>query len=160
MITGLLALCWMFLIGSFSAQSGRESGSLSRAVADKVISVQEYITGETYSRQEREARIEALQFPVRKLAHMSEYGVLAILIAFHFGTYLFAAGRPGRRLFLAWFAAAVYAAADEIHQLFVPGRSGQFTDVCIDAAGALLGVLVFWGIVVLLERKKLQRKKA
>lgn len=157
LITGILALCWMLLIGSFSAQSGQESGSLSRTVADKVICVQEYITGETYSRQEREARIEAMQFPVRKLAHMSEYGVLAILLAFHFGTYHFAASRPCLRFFLAWLAAAVYAAADEIHQLFVPGRSGQLTDVCIDAAGALLGVLVFWVIAVLLKRK---RKKA
>lgn len=46
-------------------------------------------------------------------------------------------------------AAAVYAATDEIHQLFVPGRAGRFSDVCIDGAGAVLGVVVFVVIVKL-----------
>ena len=153
LFTGALILGWMLLIGSFSAQPGQESGSLSRAVADRALSVWEYITGEPYPKQEREARIEAMQFPIRKLAHMSEYAVLAVLLAFHFGTYRFGAVRLFLRLPLSWLAAAVYAAADEIHQLFVPGRSGQLTDVCIDAAGALAGVLAFGAAVVLVRRR-------
>jgi VanZ family protein len=40
-----------------------------------------------------------------------------------------------------WFLAVLYAATDEIHQTFVPGRSGRLTDVLIDAAGAAVGVL-------------------
>lgn len=35
-----------------------------------------------------------------------------------------------------------YASTDEFHQLFIPGRSGQFTDVCIDTAGAAIGLLL------------------
>lgn len=44
--------------------------------------------------------------------------------------------------FVPWLLAVLYAATDEIHQTFVPGRSGRVTDVLIDAAGAAVGVLV------------------
>ena len=37
----------------------------------------------------------------------------------------------------------VYAASDEIHQLYVPGRAGQFRDVLIDSAGVLLGICIY-----------------
>ena len=37
---------------------------------------------------------------------------------------------------------SAYAATDEFHQLFVPGRSGQMTDVMIDSVGCLIGCLV------------------
>ena len=43
---------------------------------------------------------------------------------------------------MAWGAATLYAATDEFHQLFVPGRAGLPTDVLIDATGAALGLLV------------------
>ena len=48
-----------------------------------------------------------------------------------------------RRWGTAFGTATVYAASDEIHQLFVVGRAGRFTDVCIDGVGACLGILVF-----------------
>lgn len=35
---------------------------------------------------------------------------------------------------------AAYAATDEYHQLFVPGRSGQVRDVVIDTVGGTLGL--------------------
>mgnify|MGYP003309055667 FL=1 len=38
----------------------------------------------------------------------------------------------------------IYACTDEIHQLYVVGRTGQFIDVLIDTIGALLGCLVFY----------------
>lgn len=42
---------------------------------------------------------------------------------------------------LAWILAVLYAATDEFHQLFVPGRGAWIVDVGIDGAGALLGLL-------------------
>ncbi len=43
---------------------------------------------------------------------------------------------------VSWLLTVLYAITDEIHQTFVPGRSGRVTDVLIDAAGAAVGVLV------------------
>ena len=68
-------------------------------------------------------------YPLRKAAHMAEYAVLYLLTL---------RARSGRR---AWAAAAFsvfYAMSDEYHQSFVPGRSGLWSDVAVDAAGVLL----------------------
>ncbi len=73
---------------------------------------------------------------LRKLAHLTEYAVLAAL--------LFRALRGSgtlslaRLLWLSSFLAILYAVTDEFHQRFVPGRTGALTDVLIDASGALL----------------------
>jgi VanZ family protein len=76
---------------------------------------------------------------LRKLAHATEYAILA-------GLLLRALGRE-----LPAFAVAVaYAASDELHQHFVAGRHGSPVDVAIDAAGAAIGL-------VLLQRRRLPR---
>jgi len=50
----------------------------------------------------------------------------------------------------------VYAATDEFHQLFVPGRSGQVKDVLLDSCGAAVGVLILMLVAALIRfiRKK------
>jgi VanZ family protein len=68
---------------------------------------------------------------LRKLAHVSEYTVLGFLL-------LRALGREET----AALAGVAYAATDELHQHFVPGRHGAVYDVAIDAVGVLLGVWV------------------
>ena len=47
---------------------------------------------------------------------------------------------------------------DEFHQLFVPGRSGQVSDVILDSAGAAIGVLIMTGIEWLRVRKMAQKE--
>lgn len=42
----------------------------------------------------------------------------------------------------AWGISTAYAATDEFHQIFVPGRAGMVTDVMIDSSGALAGILL------------------
>ena len=66
----------------------------------------------------------------RKLAHATEYAILAALLL-----------RAVREL-PAWALSVAYAVSDEFHQHFVPGRAGRPLDVAIDATGALAGVLI------------------
>ena len=87
LLTGILVVLWCISIGSFSAQNGSESSGLSTQVADRVVTIEEHVKKQTYSNEEKEAKIEALQFPIRKLAHMSEYGLLAVLLIWHLGYY-------------------------------------------------------------------------
>jgi VanZ family protein len=68
---------------------------------------------------------------VRKIAHFAEYAVLGALLL-----------RALRSEALAVAAGVAYAATDELHQHFVPGRHAAFRDVAIDAAGVLAGVLL------------------
>ena len=37
-----------------------------------------------------------------------------------------------------------YGASDEVHQMFVPGRSAEWRDLLADAAGALIGTIGCW----------------
>jgi VanZ family protein len=67
----------------------------------------------------------------RKIAHFCEYAILGALL-------LRALGREVPAI----AAGAAYAATDELHQHFVPGRHAAVRDVAIDAAGVLAGVLL------------------
>jgi len=98
--------------------------------------------------------IEAIHHLFRKCGHLTEYAVLALLLwrTIH---------QPQRRHPLPWrwdeagLALAVvflYAASDEIHQIFVPMRTALVTDVFIDTAGGAAGLLALW-----LARKIFQR---
>ncbi len=85
--------------------------------------------------------IAAVQFAVRKAAHVTEYGILAFLVsrALHAGSGVFL----WRNGVIALGVAAGYAALDEYHQSFVASRTGSPRDVLIDAAGAALGILIY-----------------
>lgn len=76
--------------------------------------------------------VASIQLVVRKLAHLSEYTILAALL-------LRALRRPGA----AFVVTAIYATVDEFHQSFVASRTGSPWDVAIDCAGALIG-LALW----------------
>lgn len=76
---------------------------------------------------------------IRKAAHFAEYmllGFLALLNLRQFTHRLlrYAAGPV--------LLGLLVALADETLQLYVPGRSGQLTDVWLDLAGVLTGCLV------------------
>jgi VanZ family protein len=68
-------------------------------------------------------------YVLRKLAHMTEYAILAVLLARATGAYT-----------LAFVLTVAYAGTDEFHQTFVRGRHGSSIDVGIDAVGALAGL--------------------
>ena len=36
----------------------------------------------------------------------------------------------------------LYACTDEFHQLFIPGRSGEFRDVMVDTCGGIIGLIL------------------
>lgn len=71
---------------------------------------------------------------LRRLAHLVEYGVLYLLAR----RALDGSPAAGWRAYLFCLA---YAASDEWHQGFVPGRMGRPQDVALDALGAALAAL-------------------
>jgi len=74
-----------------------------------------------------------------RVSHFLEYAVLAVLFS-----RAVAWGRAPRGTFLILAAglSAAYALLDEVHQLFVPGRTFQFFDLGLDICGIVLGVLL------------------
>ena len=92
---------------------------------------------------------------VRKTAHFFMFCGLGILVLCTIRSYY---GRPHIRVYAsAWLFCIFCAVCDEFHQLFVPGRGAQLSDVCLDSAGALTGVAI--AFLVLLLRKGLQKCK-
>ncbi len=81
-----------------------------------------------------------LDLILKKAAHMMEYGTLAFLLWRALSRGRGALSRSA--LVTAFVVSVLYAASDEYHQTFVPGRNGTLVDVGIDAVGALVALLV------------------
>lgn len=83
---------------------------------------------------------------LRKIAHLTEYAILFILLAR-------AMKKP---LKFPLIVAILYAASDEIHQSFVPGRCLSLADFFFDSAGVLIGYLV-WPIIIKIKKNSVAK---
>lgn len=108
--------------------------------------------------------IEQLNAVLRKTGHFLGYAILSALVLFAlrntnrdrlcklrqrpWGIYLRDRWRPDWA-FLAVLLTIVTAAFDEIHQSFIPSRTGRWQDVVLDTGGAL----VMQGLLYLLSRR-------
>ena len=133
---GILTLSVMLMIFIMSAQDGAESGNLSEWLLSTSF-------GQLLIRILPKLSDAGEGFDIRKYAHMAEYALLAFS-SVHFIMELFAdfGVLPLQSSFCALLLSFLYACSDEFHQTFVPGRAGQFKDVLIDTAGALIGLIV------------------
>lgn len=155
-LAGILAIVWMCVIFALSAQSKEESGAVSESFTYRVVSSTNFFFHLDMDNARVKEVATAIEGFVRKVAHMVEYGILSVLLYIWIGQWPM---RSLRRWGTAIGAATVYAATDEIHQLFVPGRAGRFSDVCIDGAGTILGIVVFVLIVKMVTTIRILRKK-
>jgi len=84
-------------------------------------------------------------FQIDKLAHAGVFGVFCGL--FYRTLVVKATPMDDRRaLLISIFATAVYGAADEFHQYFVPGRAVDFYDWLADVIGAVVCVLLILSV--------------
>ena len=135
-VTGILAVAWMCLIFSFSNQPATESSKVSGGLCHRLVA-------------------EKIEYPVRKAAHMTEYAILGLL---SFAFYRGILKKEKRQFLAALLTAAVYAATDEFHQYFIPGRSAEVMDVCIDTLGASIGLAILF-FTLKVVRKHCQKSK-
>lgn len=147
-VYGLLTLGIMVFIFVMSAEDGTESGALSDSfLASLIGQVLVWLLPAN-------AGITP-ELAIRKGAHMLEYFCLSIPSLLYLRERFDALrGRWLSGGASALFFCFVYACTDEWHQTFVPERAGRFTDVMIDTAGALIGVLLTAACVALHEKRK------
>ena len=130
------AVLWMAVIFSFSNQKAAASSEISGSLSSRVIGEVDQVFHLHWQESEIKTYAQWIEHPIRKAAHMTEYAILALLLL---GTIT--KDRITRKQLLAVIClVAAYAATDEYHQLFVPGRSGQVRDVVIDTVGGTLGL--------------------
>lgn len=89
---------------------------------------------------DQQAMIPAIDHYVRKTAHFVEYSALGfVLVAFMRYTKCIGS----KAYWLTPIIGCLFAAMDELHQSFVPGRSCQLSDVMLDTSGVIFGLLVY-----------------
>ena len=135
----MLTIIWMLIIFLMSSQPADNSTQASLQVGETIGMV--FVPGYTKWSQEEQIKFaEGIDHPVRKTAHALEYTILGILL---FLTYRESFGKSLKSSFgLTFLTGTAYAATDEFHQLFVPGRAGMISDVFIDSLGVLFGCIL------------------
>lgn len=139
-----LVIGCMALIFSFSAQGADDSMDLSDGLLHAILRVLHISLPESV--------ITFLRVFIRKVAHFSIYMLLGF-----FMYLLMHTGYSVKEKASAWQAVLysfLYAVTDEVHQMFVPGRSCMLKDVVIDTWGASFGVAIAFGICFLLIRRR------
>lgn len=136
LISWILVLICMGIIFSLSAQIAEESQDLS----DSFIRNLFVFLG-----------IELKSDFVRTMAHMLEFMGLSLLIF----NAVYSTWNLKLTPIIAFVGTSLYAITDEIHQIFVPGRAFQISDILVDSIGALTGVIAsFVTLKIILSIKK------
>lgn len=134
LLASLLVLAIMAAIFCFSAQSASQSSHLSASFARRLFLFFRPALA-VYNDEQWQALLLATGLYIRKAAHFTEFFALGVSLRLWFA----ALGKPRRALLPAWLLATLYAATDELHQMFVDGRGPALLDVGIDSLGALCG---------------------
>lgn len=134
-------LLWNMLIFHFSNQSGMVSQNSSDHMLHffgKLFPFIDINQGDSF--------FQIFSFFIRKSAHMFLFFILFFLTFSMLSFFL-----KKNTLQISFLLVFLRALLDEIHQLFIPGRSGELKDVFIDMFGAFLALLF---LLFLKKRKK------
>lgn len=130
-IAWILVILWMFIIFIMSHQPGNVSSEQSRFVI-LIFSLIGLDFNSYFG--------ELATIIIRKGAHFSEYMILYFLVINLLKYYC-----KNKKVYLyTLIIVFLSACSDEFHQLFVPGRAGQFKDVIIDTSGGTFGLLIVY----------------
>lgn len=133
----IITIIWMFFIFMSSNQKAEQSTDKSHSfIMNTIVNIYKVFDGNA-SDEKIESIVENLDYPVRKLAHFTEYFILGILIFFTLRTYSI------KNIYIMIALCFVYACSDEFHQLFILGRDGNLIDVTIDSIGSTFAILIF-----------------
>ncbi len=156
---GAVALVMVFILllamFGFSSQGGAESTSLSRK-ATRIICHVIFTGFEDMTGYEQTFIVKELNYFVRKLAHFVIYMLIGLCSYYSVGVFL---EKVRHKALFTCGICFVCAAADEIHQLFVPGRDAKISDVFIDLLGAVIGMIILRVLLIISEYIKNERTK-
>ncbi len=142
----LIVLFWMAMIFGFSsdAKSYQHSAGLFEPLLHWLFP------------HLSQMRVEEFHHLFRKCCHLTEYGILALLL-------WRAIVKPKKNDPRPWvlndaaLALAIvfcFACSDEFHQIWVPTRTALFSDVLIDTAGGAIALSLLWFVRRLFVRCK------
>lgn len=137
-ITALFVFLCFGMIYYFSSQNNNQTNDLSKKFTKQIAE----IIFQNFSAMEKGVQntiINELNLFIRKAAHFSLYFFMSIFV--YIGTTIWI-----KKYLLSGIISVLicmsYAAIDELHQSFVPGRTPLVKDIFIDSSGALLGTVI------------------
>lgn len=154
-IFAMLSLAIMILIFCFSAQTAVKSDQVESAVVNNQTQVIETVLKDNKS-QYIENVVRWFEIWIRKIAHILTFAALGFFLC---GTFISIdkIKKIYVRILLALGVGLVYGITDEVHQIFVEGRSPEIGDVVYDFSGVLLGailMLLCYSIVIALSKSR------
>ena len=156
-ILWILLISWCGVIFSFSAkpaaESSQQSIKVSKIIVNTVVALKKLDLPvlKKVDKSSVEVFAEAIENTVRKCAHFGIFMILGLLSYPLTSVYL----RDRRKIAaVCLLFCLLYAGSDEIHQIFVAGRSCQIKDVMIDFSGSLTGVGLAWLTGFLARRRR------
>jgi len=130
----------MIIIFLFSCKQGDESSEQSGRLLQAIVAVVENFSKGGLSAE----TLGYIHLFIRKTAHFTEYAALGISVLYAIIDFF---GKRKYSIPVALLVSSLYAASDELHQYYVPGRYGTPSDVLIDSCGAITGILVIYFVV-------------
>ena len=121
-------------------QIGKKSESTSDAFTSTIIDKVSSITNKDIKETKKKDIIESTRFIVRKTAHFSIYFILGIIIYLLLCTYSI-----NKVVLISIIICFIFGGLDEIHQIFIPGRTARFYDCIIDTLGSSTSILILYG---------------
>ena len=148
----IFQMCFIFAMSSFGHNSSdAQSNLFVDFIAQNFPHVRHGLENNLIS-------LSTLIFLVRKTAHFTEYAILGALFYLNLIQFPKLNSRI-KKLLLPILFSFLYAITDEIHQIFVPGRSAQFRDVLIDTLGASFGATITYLTIKLFIKIKAHSDK-
>lgn len=121
-VSWVLVVICMGIIFFLSAQNGEESSDLSGSFVMALLNGLGIVIDEGI---------------LRSIAHCLEFMGLSVLLF----NAIYVSWCLKITPIIAFFSTVLYAITDEIHQIFVPERAFQISDILVDSTGALIGVI-------------------
>lgn len=138
-----LLIIWLGVIYYFSSQDGTTSGNLSSGLLKEIANL--------FSIGDINGFVDKYGTLFRKLAHFTEYFILAVLVYISLKEYT-----DKNIIAVVVILCTIYAISDEIHQLFVSDRAFAIIDILIDSFGSLIGSVLLHLISTLCFQEKKQ----
>lgn len=145
----ILIVIWMGVVFSFSNQGATESSGVSGKVTERIVDSLHITEG--CNQEDAKIVLKNIENIVRKIAHFSIYTIGGILIYLELNLYNIS---DSKKIIYSQILGSLYASTDELHQLIIPGRSGEIRDVVIDSCGIFTGIIIILIILTMIEKIK------
>ena len=148
-------ILWIAVFGlsaqifGFSGATASESGNTSKKISAVVFEVVKDIF--PIAPEAEEDAYFLCDKIIRKTAHFTEFLLLSACTLLLSRSYRL---KLKTSALIAGVYGLIYAITDEVHQLFVPGRSCEVLDVCIDFAGVLTGIAITSFVILQCRKRK------